>query len=70
MDIIVDGYNIIGSEQGLRGALEPKRNRLIQRLALYQKIKPFQITVVFDGWRTGQNQMTTQKMDGVSILYS
>jgi predicted RNA-binding protein with PIN domain len=49
MEVIVDGYNLIGSEQGLHGALEHKRNWLIERLAQYQKIKRFDVTVVFDG---------------------
>lgn len=70
MDIIVDGYNLIGSEQGLHGVLEPKRNWLVQRLSLYQKIKQFKVTVIFDGWRTGRNEQTGQKVDGVAVIYS
>jgi len=46
MDVIVDGYNLIGSEQGLHGALEQKRNWLVQRLSEYQKIKHFNVIVV------------------------
>lgn len=70
MDLIVDGYNLIGSEQGLHGALEPKRNWLIQRLSGYQKIKHFNVIVVFDGWRAGRNEEISQKKDGISIVYS
>ncbi len=70
MDIIVDGYNLIGGEQGLHGALEPKRNWLVQRLSLYQKVKQFKVTVVFDGWRAGRNEQTSQKVDGIAVLYS
>lgn len=70
MDIIVDGYNVIGSEQGLHGALEPKRNWLVQRLLLYQKIKQFKVTVVFDGWRAGRAEQVGQRIDGISVLYS
>lgn len=70
MDIIIDGYNLIGSEQGLDGALEAKRSRLVQRLSLYKKRKQFEVTVVFDGWRSGRAEQIRQKIDGISILYS
>ena len=70
MELIVDGYNLIGAEQGIGGVLEPKRNWLIQRLAAYHRLKKISITVVFDGWRSGSNQETSQKQDGVTIVYS
>lgn len=70
MDLIVDGYNLIGAEQGLTGSLEAKRNRLIQRLSNYQKIKQFQITLIFDGWQAGSREETVQARDGISVIYS
>jgi len=70
MELIVDGYNLIGSDQGLVGALEPKRNWLVQRLSAYQKIKQFNVIVVFDGWRSGRNEEVAQKKDGVTVVYS
>jgi predicted RNA-binding protein with PIN domain len=70
MDIIIDGYNLIGSEQGLHGVLESKRNWLVQRISLYQKIKQFKVTVIFDGWRAGRPEQVGQKVDGVTVIYS
>ena len=70
MDLIVDGYNLIGAEQGLGGSLEPKRNWLVQRLSTYRKVKQFNLTVVFDGWRTGAGDETRQTRDGVAVVYS
>jgi predicted RNA-binding protein with PIN domain len=70
MDLIVDGYNLIGSDRGLVGALEPKRNWLVQRLSAYQKIKQFNVIVVFDGWRSGRNEETAEKKDAVTVVYS
>jgi len=70
MDLIIDGYNLIGAEHGLSGALEHKRNWLIHRLTAYGRRKPFNLIVVFDGWRTGRAQETQEKRDGVTILYS
>jgi predicted RNA-binding protein with PIN domain len=70
MDLIIDGYNLIGSNQGLNGSLEQKRNRLIQQLSAYQRRKPFNLVVVFDGWRAGQVQETKEKRDAITIVYS
>lgn len=70
MDIIIDGYNLIGSEQGLQGALEHKRNWLVQQLARYQKLKQFNVIVVFDGWRAGSANEASEKIAGLSVIYS
>jgi uncharacterized protein len=70
MEIIIDGYNLIGSDAGLTGNLEHKRNWLIQELANYQRAKSHDITVVFDGWRSGSVDQVEEKRDGVGIVYS
>lgn len=70
MEIIVDGYNLIGGDAGLTGNLEHKRNWLVQQLADYQRIKGHAVTVVFDGWRFGSSDEVEQKRDGVSIVFS
>jgi predicted RNA-binding protein with PIN domain len=70
MDIIIDGYNLIGSEQGLRDALEHKRSGLVQRLERYHQAKGFFIKVVFDGWKTGQITESLEKAKGVTVIFS
>lgn len=70
MEVIIDGYNLIGSDQGLRGNLEQKRNYLVQRLSLYQKRKGFSVIVVFDGWRSGRINEVEEKRDEVTVIYS
>lgn len=70
MDVVIDGYNLIGSASGLGGALEHKRNWLIQQLARYQEIKKYNLTVVFDGWRSGQSHETTERSGGIAVIYS
>jgi predicted RNA-binding protein with PIN domain len=70
MEVIIDGYNLIGIDGGLRGSLEHKRNWLIQQLSTYRKAKGFSITVVFDGWRSGWVNEAEKKWDGVTIVYS
>ena len=70
MEIIIDGYNVIGSDTGLTGNLEHKRNSLVQQLASYHKNKGHSVTVVFDGWRSGSIDEVEQKRDGICIVYS
>ena len=70
MEIIIDGYNVIGSDTGLTGNLEYKRNSLVQQLASYHKNKGYGVTVVFDGWRSGSIDEVEQKREGICIVYS
>ena len=68
--IIIDGYNLIGSEKGLRGDLEGKRNQLIQQLQQYQEGKDYPITVVFDGWRSGWIREVEERVGGITVIFS
>ncbi len=70
MDIIIDGYNLIGSDQGLKGALEQKRNWLIHQLSIYKELKGFEITLVFDGWSSGWINEVEEKSGGIIVVYS
>jgi predicted RNA-binding protein with PIN domain len=70
MEIIIDGYNVIGNDTGLTGNLEHRRDSLVQQLASYRKHKGHNITVVFDGWRSGSIDEVQQKRDGIGIIYS
>jgi predicted RNA-binding protein with PIN domain len=70
MEIIIDGYNLIGSDSGLTGNLEHKRNVLLRQLVAYHQLKGHTITVVFDGWRSGSTNEVEQKCDGIRIIYS
>jgi len=70
MDIIIDGYNLIGSQTGLSGNLEGKRSWLVQQLVNYQRRKGYRVTIVFDGWRSGGLDEAKEKSDEVSIVYS
>jgi predicted RNA-binding protein with PIN domain len=69
MEIIIDGYNLIGSNAGLTGNLEHKRNWLVQKLASYHRTKSHHITVVFDGWRSGSVNQVEENRDGIGIVY-
>lgn len=53
MDIVIDGYNVIGSRGGLYGDVAAKRDAFIAELARYARIKGHAVTVVFDGFPPG-----------------
>ena len=70
MDIIIDGYNLIGAEQGLRRQLDSQRQRLVQKLKDYQALKGYNVIVVFDGWQNGGDRESSEKVGGVTVTYS
>jgi predicted RNA-binding protein with PIN domain len=70
MHLIIDGYNLIGSEKGLRGNLEQRRKDLIEKLREYQDRKGCPITVVFDGWRSGWIYQTEERVGDLTVIFS
>ncbi|NKE70072.1 NYN domain-containing protein [Candidatus Manganitrophus noduliformans] len=66
MHLIIDGYNFIGRQKGLRGDLEGKRARLIEQLTAYRQIKNLPVTVVFDGSAKGAAERT----GGIEVIFS
>ncbi|TAL24183.1 MAG: hypothetical protein EPN94_07850 [Nitrospirae bacterium] len=65
--IIIDGYNLMGIHHK---DLEAERQRLVEKLAEYRKIKGHEITVVFDGWKSGSGEENQSVAGGVRIIYS
>jgi predicted RNA-binding protein with PIN domain len=68
--LIVDGYNFIGHDGGLRGDLRARRDQLIQRLTAYHRRRGHRLTVVFDGWRAGWPTEHAERIGGVQVIYS
>jgi len=68
--ILIDGYNLIGSEKGLTGNLKPRRDLLIQQLQQYQDRKGCPVTVVFDGWRSGWVHEVEEKHGAITVIFS
>ncbi len=66
-NILIDGYNLIGTTHK---NLEKARNDLIQGLSRYAKIKQHEITVIFDGWKAGQALETRERIGGINVIYS
>jgi predicted RNA-binding protein with PIN domain len=53
VEIVIDGYNVIGSRGGLYGDVAAKRDAFIAELARYARLKGHAISVVFDGFPPG-----------------
>lgn len=66
-NILIDGYNLIGTAHG---NLENARNELINQLQKYSLVKKHDITLVFDGWKSGNKDQTRTKAAHVTIIYS
>ncbi|RMF95495.1 MAG: hypothetical protein D6734_05440 [Candidatus Schekmanbacteria bacterium] len=71
MQILIDGYNLIGIRWGLESApLEILRERLLKELAEYKRIKKCNIEVVFDGENAGWISEGRDRIMGIDIYYS
>lgn len=53
MELVIDGYNVIGSRGGLYGDVAATRDAFIAELARYARIKGHAVTAVFDGYPPG-----------------
>jgi predicted RNA-binding protein with PIN domain len=64
---LIDGYNVIGI---YHKDLEKQRKILIESLIEYRKNKGHEITVVFDGWKTGGVLENHSFIGGIKVVYS
>ena len=65
--ILIDGYNLIGI---FHKDMKKTREKLIENLITYSKEKGHEITVVFDGYKEGPGEETSEIRGGVKIIYS
>jgi predicted RNA-binding protein with PIN domain len=65
--LLIDGYNLIGTfHKNLSGA----REKLLLQLHKYKGIKGHDITVVFDGWKSGGQHEKSFTTGGITVIYS
>jgi len=69
MDIVIDGYNLLGSRGGLWGDVKTKREALIAELSRYARARGHAVTVVFDGADTGVTDRSLP-VSGVRVVFS
>ena len=74
MHLIIDGYNLLFAGRLISQMnaieLQRERDRLILLLSAYMKRKQRNITVVFDGWRTGWSTEQRELKGGVEVIFS
>jgi predicted RNA-binding protein with PIN domain len=74
MHLIIDGYNLLHVSRSLirlnSNQLQWERDRLIDQLSAYQKLKPCRITVVFDGWQGGWSTEKRENKRGIELIFS
>jgi len=74
MHLIIDGYNLLHVTQSLTRLssvqLRWERDRLMDQLSAYQKLKPSGITAVFDGWLGGWATEKREIRKGIEVIYS
>ena len=72
--IIIDGYNLIRQSPTLRSYdsqdIARGREKLIEMLFHYRKLKRHPMVVVFDGWREGNFAEERTKERGIDIVFS
>jgi hypothetical protein len=72
--LIIDGYNLIRQSPELlaQEAQDLRRGReaLLEKLAAYRRLKKHAITVVFDGWESGEFMGNRDHFQGMLIIYS
>ena len=74
MHLIIDGYNLLHvSRSPIRrdaSELQRERDRLIDQLSAYRKLRPCEITAVFDGWQGGWTTEQRERKKGIELIFS
>ncbi|MCE5312925.1 MAG: NYN domain-containing protein [Nitrospiraceae bacterium] len=65
--IIIDGYNVIGV---MHRDIEASRKSFIEFLIAYSQKSGNEVTVVFDGYKSGSQFEETMVTGGVRVIYS
>ena len=73
MRILIDGYNLLKAIPECRSleTMNPDsaRDHLLTQLGRYRWLRGHHITVVFDGWITGQPVQRRAQTHGVQVIY-
>ena len=72
--IVIDGYNLIRQSSRFseldRQDLQSGRDALVDALAAYKKVKPYRITVIFDGTAAPTGMPRRDVRKGITMRYS
>lgn len=74
MHLLIDGYNLLHADRILTHLspteLQRERDRLVEQLSVYRRIKSIEITVVFDGWQGGWPTERRERKKGIDLVFS
>ena len=74
MHLLIDGYNLLYVGRSLIQInaidLQRERDRLIDKISVYRRQKPCEITVVFDGWQGGWVTEKRELRKGIELVFS
>lgn len=74
MLLLIDGYNLLHSGRFLTGPssieLQRERDRLVDRLSAYRRVKSCRVTAVFDGWQGGWPTEKRERQKGIELIFS
>ena len=74
MYLLIDGYNLLHVGRSLiqmnSTDLQRERDRLIDKISLYRRQRPCEITVVFDGWQGGWVTEKREMRKGIELIFS
>jgi len=74
LKIIIDGYNLLMASDRFRrnfvNSFDETRKKFIENLYSYKRLKGHDITVVFDGWKSGYHVEKREIISGIKVIYS
>jgi predicted RNA-binding protein with PIN domain len=74
MHIVIDGYNLIYQSKQFdrirQADLQASREALIDALVVYKRLKPYKITVIFDGSMAATGAPRRDREKGIQVRYS
>ncbi len=74
MYLLIDGYNLLHSGRNLANLnaiqLQWERERLIDQLSLYRRMKSVEILIIFDGWQSGWGTEKRERKKGIEQIFS
>ena len=74
LKIIIDGYNLLMASDRFRrnfvNSFDETRKKFIENLYSYKRLKGHDITVVFDGWKSGYPVEKREVINGIKVIFS
>jgi predicted RNA-binding protein with PIN domain len=74
LKIIIDGYNLLMASDRFRRDFisfsDEARKKFIENLCSYKRLKGHDITVVFDGWKSGYPVEKREVISGIKVIFS